>query len=78
MYVFAAMGLDGGVGTFELNSLLLASDRIKRSAQNVALGIAVDVAGALVQLDKLGLALEVVEQEDTGGFRDTESGGDLR
>jgi len=74
----AHMGLDGRVSTFEFNGLLLARDWIKRPAQNVALRIAVDVASALVELDKLWFALKVVEQEDASRFRDSESGGDLR
>ena len=53
---------------FEFDGLFGAGDGVYRSAKDVALGVAVDVALGLLQFNKLGLALKIIEQEDAGIF----------
>jgi len=71
------MRLDGRVGAVEINGLLEAGHGIDRSAQDVAFGIAVDVASGLVQFDKLRLALEIIEKENAVRFGNAKARSDL-
>ena len=72
------VGLNLGVRAIEFDGLLESGDGIDGAAEDVALGIAVDVAGGLLNLDDLRLALKIVEQKDAGIFGQAKSGRDVR
>ena len=72
------VSLHGGVGAVEFDGLLEAGHRIDGAAENVGFGVAVDVAGGLLDFHDLGFALKTVEQKYAGIFGQAESGGDLR
>ena len=72
------VSLYGGVSAVEFDGLLGAGDGIDGAAEDVAFGVAVDVAGGLLNFVELRLALEIVEQEDAGIFGEAQSGSDLR
>src|ERR1035441_4753343 len=55
--------LHRGVGALEFDDLLEAGHGIDGAAKNVGFGVAVDVAGGLLNFYNLGLALKTVEQE---------------
>ena len=71
------MSLDFGVGAVEFDGCLSAGDGIDRTAKDVSLGVAVDVAGGLLDFIDLGFSLKVVEEKYAGVFGKAESGGDL-
>ena len=58
---YVDVGLDFGVGAIEFDGLFLSGDGIDGSAENVALGVAIDVAGGLLDFDELRLSLKVIE-----------------
>ncbi len=56
----------GAWAPVEFDGLLEAGYGIDGAAKDIALSVAVDVAGDLLNLVELRLALETVEQEDAG------------
>jgi hypothetical protein len=65
------------VGAFEFDGLLESGDRIDGAFEDVDLGIAVDIAGGLIDFEELGLPLKIVQQEDAGVFWDAETGNNF-
>ena len=59
------MRLDGSVRAIEFDGLLHARHGIDGGAENVSLGVPVDISCDLLDFVDLGLALESVEEEDT-------------
>ena len=58
------MGLHGGVLALKFDGLFGAGDWVDRSAQDIAFGVTVDVAGGLLDFNQLRLALKSVEQKN--------------
>ena len=65
-----------GVSAFEFDGLLDAGDRVDGRAENVSFRVVVQIPGGLLNLVELGLALETVEQEDSGILGQAQSGRD--
>ena len=53
-------------------------DGIDGVTKNIALGVLTDIAGGLLKLNNLRLALETIQQKHAGILGQTQSGGDLR
>src|SRR6202008_4289593 len=70
--------LDGGVRAFEFDRLFSSIDRIDCALKDVDLGIAVNVAGGLIDFEELRLTLKVVEKEDAGVFRNAQATCNLK
>ena len=58
---YVDVGLYFCVGAIEFDGLFLSGNGIDGSAENVALGVAIDVAGGLLDFDELRLPLKVIE-----------------
>ena len=71
------MGLHRGVGAIEFDGLLKAGHGINGAAEDVAFGVAVDVASSLLKLYDLRLTLKAVEQEHSRILGQAKSGRDL-
>src|SRR5262249_7368217 len=74
----AQVSLNLGMRSGNLDSLFGARDRVDGRAQNIALGIVVDVARALLQFDQIGLPAVGVEEHRSAVFGQAKAGGDLR
>lgn len=56
--------------------LLRAVEGIHGGAEDIVAGVAIDVAGGLVEMDEFGDVLEIVEDEDAVLFGEVEAGSD--